>query len=470
MSETPTKVDADDVQGDVIIGFHKKVQAFVFFSIVDINRYRKALRAVIAPQITSTAEVRAANSLIISLKAHAPPGLLKPFTSTSIAFTARGLVKLGIAPSDLPGEEAFLAGQADDALHHLGDPVDANGQLATWKDEWKGHKIDGVCSVTAPDNAQLQIQLNFFKSILGGSTKILFERIGSVRPGSEAGKEHFGYADGITNPKVQGFNAQEHDAQHGIVDASTIITGHSDGDPAWTKNGSFLVFRELQQLVPEFNQFVKSIAAKAPEGKVSPDEIGARIVGRWKSGASISLTPHRDNESLARNQCFSYSDDAELKQRRCPFVAHVRKANPRRSLQDPEENVLPHLIIRASIPFGPEVGSDETSSHQSKHERGLYFIAYQSSIEDGFQFIQQRWLNDASFPPNAAGISKPGIDIISGQNKGKPRVAQNVIDKVTTTYHISFFQSFFFFFFFFFCSGEYFFVPSIKAIIEKLGA
>jgi deferrochelatase/peroxidase EfeB len=36
-----------------------------------------------------------------------------------------------------------------------------------------------------------------------------------------------------------------------------ILIGH-DGDalkqPAWTKDGSFMVFRDLQQLVPEFDQ------------------------------------------------------------------------------------------------------------------------------------------------------------------------------------------------------------------------
>lgn len=324
-----SKISADDVQGDVILGFHKKVQAFVFFSITDVDRYRRALRSVIGPQITSTADVRRANSLITSLKAHGPVGLLKPFTSTSIAFTARGLLKLGIKSSELPGEGAFLKGQAQDAVHHLGDPVHDDGRLSTWKQEWLEHAMDGVCLITAPDKIQLQLQLDFFKILLMGSSKILFERTGSVRPGSESGKEHFGYAvsffeklfdierqknqggrkgcrsfrrtdnvnrcyhcyhqDGITNPKISGFNSTETDEQHGVVDASTIITGLDDGDPKWTKNGSFLVFRELEQLVPEFNQFVHSMAAQEPGRKASAAQVGARIVGRWKSGPRFLL-------------------------------------------------------------------------------------------------------------------------------------------------------------------------------------
>lgn len=30
------------------------------------------------------------------------------------------------------------------------------------------------------------------------------------------------------------------------------------GQPAWAKDGSFLVFRDLQQLVPEFDEWVTS--------------------------------------------------------------------------------------------------------------------------------------------------------------------------------------------------------------------
>lgn len=106
-------------------------------------------------------------------------------------------MKLGVPTSEIPGEEAFSVGQADDALHNLGDPVNDNGQLSTWKDDWKSHKIHGVCSVTAPDDVQLHTQLNYFKALLGGSTEILFERIGRVRPGSATGKEHFGFAVSI---------------------------------------------------------------------------------------------------------------------------------------------------------------------------------------------------------------------------------------------------------------------------------
>jgi deferrochelatase/peroxidase EfeB len=45
-------------------------------------------------------------------------------------------------------------------------------------------------------------------------------------------------------------------------------------------------------------------------------------------------------------------------------------------------------IIRQGIPFGSEVTSGEAASNKTLHGRGLLFIAYQSNINNGFQFIQ----------------------------------------------------------------------------------
>ena len=55
--------------------------------------------------------------------------------------------------------------------------------------------------------------------------------------------------------------------------------------PPWALDGSFLSFRYLFQLVPEFNSFLK----QNPIPEVLPRELGsellgARLVGRWKSG------------------------------------------------------------------------------------------------------------------------------------------------------------------------------------------
>ena len=49
---------------------------------------------------------------------------------------------------------------------------------------------------------------------------------------------------------------------------------------------------------PEFNKFVVD---QAGANNMSSDLLGARIVGRWKSGAPIDLSPDHDNVTLAND-------------------------------------------------------------------------------------------------------------------------------------------------------------------------
>jgi hypothetical protein len=45
--------------------------------------------------------------------------------------------------------------------------------------------------------------------------------------------------------------------------------------------------------------------------------------------------------------------------------------------------------MRRGIPFGPEVTEAEKHSNRTRHSRGLAFAAYNASIVNGFQFVQQ---------------------------------------------------------------------------------
>lgn len=61
-----------------------------------------------------------------------------------------------------------------------------------------------------------------------------------------------------------------------VVQPEVLLTGFKDAaaEPAWMKEGSYSVFRQLQQQVPEFHEFTRGIAQKwQAEGvvDVSPD-------------------------------------------------------------------------------------------------------------------------------------------------------------------------------------------------------
>ena len=57
--------------------------------------------------------------------------------------------------------------------------------------------------------------------------------------------------------------------------------------PSWTENGSYLVFRKLQQDVAGFRNSVRSNAKSLG---ISPEVLGAKIVGRFRSGCPMELT------------------------------------------------------------------------------------------------------------------------------------------------------------------------------------
>jgi deferrochelatase/peroxidase EfeB len=81
-----------------------------------------------------------------------------------------------------------------------------------------------------------------------------------------------------------------------VADAGSILlneTGDAVTRPVWARDGSFLVFRQLQQLVPEFNKFLTDnpIVEDGLTIQQGSDLLGARMVGRWKSVCRPDLLP-----------------------------------------------------------------------------------------------------------------------------------------------------------------------------------
>ncbi len=72
-------------------------------------------------------------------------------------------------------------------------------------------------------------------------------------------------------------------SQPGVDGLSIPFSGRPPLD--WMNNGSFMLFRRLNQLVPEFDKFVLESGAAAG---IDPVLLGARLLGRWKSGAAPS--------------------------------------------------------------------------------------------------------------------------------------------------------------------------------------
>lgn len=69
--------------------------------------------------------------------------------------------------------------------------------------------------------------------------------------------DSFGFKDGVSQPAIDGFNENPLPGQP-TCGPEIILLGYDKGIqvPDWVKDGSFMTFRQLKQLVPEFDQFL----------------------------------------------------------------------------------------------------------------------------------------------------------------------------------------------------------------------
>lgn len=209
----------------------------------------------------------------------------------------------------------------------------------------------------------------------------------------------------------------------------------ADGGAPWMVNGSFLVFRRLRQEVDEFKRFTEERAEQLSRdtGKdISAQLLMAMIVGRWEDGTPLVANPLNNEPGLAlddmRINYFQYrstTPDLSVRDRaggfrsitgttgdesgqRCPFFSHIRKVNPRdlSSNQGDAGVTLTFQMLRRGIPF------ENCSPGGQSSEKGLLFLAYQSSIKRQFMLLNRDWINN----PSAPEIVDEGHDMLIGQN------------------------------------------------------
>ncbi|KAJ7844806.1 dye-decolorizing peroxidase precursor [Mycena leptocephala] len=372
-----------NIQSDILVGMHKNKELFFFFHVNNAATFKSKLASDIVPLISTTTEILSVNT--------------QPITAVNIAFSNTGLVTLGV--NDDLGDSNFVAGKFAD-VHNTSFVIGDNP--STWNAAFAGTNIHGLFLLASDTTANIDSELANIQSILGSSITEIYRLNGAARPGAEEGHEHFGFMDGISQPAVTGFT-------NPILPGQTPDTGDPGLSlrPAWAKDGSFLVFLQpIPGLTP----------AQGSE------LLGARMVGRWKSGAPIFLSPTADDPVLAadpnRNNDFDYLLDVadpgtenHFNQTACPFGAHIRKVHPRGDLGPSAENS--HFIIRSMT-------AAETASSTTSVDRGLAFVAYQSSIFNGFMFLQSIWINNVGF---IFGKVDPtiGVDPIIGTLGGGPK-------------------------------------------------
>ena len=395
----PGPQDLEDIQGLVYNGWNDHPFAgFVFAKLGDGPAAAAAARAWLA---AITREVTTA-----AKHQRAPHGRLQ------IALSPSGLAALGV-PDDVVGGFPQEATQGMHARARiLGDDPQESWSLGT-----SAERLDVLVMVYAGTAEARAKMVDHRRAQLAA--------IGATLRDDELAfplglREHFGFADGLSQPFLPGSREPRPRGEDTLA-AGEILLGYPNeyaalphsprwGDVDLGRNGTYLVFRKLEQHVEKLWGYLAEQAREvAPDPRdpalvdATTDYLGAKMMGRWRSGASLVQAPHADPGAPGPDDVnnFKYLDADPLGVR-CPISSHVRRANPRDARGgDASEShtvVQRHRILRRGRSYGPPLDLDDAKAGRGDGvSRGLYFVSLQASIARGFEFIQQTWLSAPGF-------------------------------------------------------------------------
>ena len=457
------ELELDEIQGNILAGFKNEYITFLFIELSANARKARAWLTDVIADVATTTEVKNFNDAF-RLASHSGADLPKA-SWLNLALTQRGLRALGVDDAELDQlPEEFQQGMRARAelIGDTGDDAPKN-----WPDCLGSASIHALMIVADDDAATRNIRCSEFleRARTHGATLVL--RQDGMRRRDLRNHEHFGYRDGISQPAVVGFTDDRRLGQV-CVQPGEFVLGYPgepappgsaaldplNPNPSWLRNGSFLVFRRLAQDVAGFHTFVRRAAGDA---KMSRELFRAKLVGRYRSGASLvgrnqsRVDPGSKNSALLESNAiddFGYADDPGGTD--VPRAAHIRKTNPR-DQPLPKDDMRRRRILRRGIPFGePFQSKAADKGRYGRFDRGMCFVCYQRSIADQFEHIQREWMNTDSHPQVDDGIDPLSTRGPEGRYCAVPGAVGSPIQLgdmwVKTT------------------AGEYFFAPSIAAM------
>jgi len=336
--------------------------------------------------------------------------------------------------------------------------------------------------------------------------------------GSQApcAREHFGYTDAIADPVFRGQFEPEDEALAVIgggkigegdyneatswspLETGEFILGYVDEGQEFpivtqpfefTRNGSFMVWRKLHQDVAAFDAYIAGQAelymrvTGVTDRTEAEETLRAKMIGRWPSGVPLLAAPTwaehqalmaewgdcieltlREPRDSAEQQrlaafakllnAFRYGDD--LDGAKCPFGAHIRRANPRDML-DP---LLSATQGSTALTNRRRLLRRGMAYRDPNGDCGLVFMAICASLFRQFEFVQQQWMN-YGLDLEAGNDTCPVVGLRTAEHHKvqsdkfvipsaspdeAPFIAANLPQFVSTR------------------GGDYFFLPSLSAI------
>jgi Dyp-type peroxidase family len=377
-----------------------------------------------------------------------------PWLAVGISYA--GLEALGVPRDSLQSfPEAFREGMAARA-RHLGD--EGVNDPKNWDQPYGKSDVHiGVSAFSDSEEDRRRI-LGIARELLEGfsGVSLLAMQDFGAQPGD---LNSLGYKDGIDQPAIEGSGVDPLPGQGRPIKAGEFILGYpgESGVPLpmpqpdiLGRNGTYVGFRKYQSRVGAFNRFLRANGSNEEEREL----LAAKLVGRWRSGAPLTLAPEVDNPAIGadpqRNNDFDYSHDERGRQ--VPFGCHIRRMNPRDTKLTRLTDVNIHRIIRRGTTYGPPYDRNALSEADDEVRRGAIFLFISARAMATIEFLQQEWINDGNF----IGAGNERDPIVGLQEELE---ATFTIPKEPVRRRVHSIETFNVL-----RGGEYFFMPSLSAL------
>lgn len=430
-------VDFGDVQGIVRFGYPRMTEACYF--LVRVREPSAARTWLSSAPVTS------------ALKLDQPPK-----TALQVGLTSQGLESLGLPQNVIAGfSEEFIFGMSADEnrSRRLGD-IGANSPS-----NWSWGKASSTPHVIMMLFAEPDLLEHWKSSVKGPSWDVAFEEIACLPTSNMDGREPFGFVDGISQPEIDWdqtrkvpINGNEH-AYSNVVCLGEFLLGYRNEYGRYTerslvepqgraaselpfaedepkkkdlgRNGTYVVMRQLAQDVRGFWQALDRVANSSAEERW---RLGSYMVGR-RLADGTPLVPLSNNaiagvdeksNGLTKN-LFTY--DSDVDGARCPYGAHIRRANPRNAdIPDGSKGLIStlvrtlgfgnkhirddliaptrfHRLLRRGREYGPNLDPENAlqPAPPGDPERGLHFLVINANIQRQFEFVQSAWIMRTKF-------------------------------------------------------------------------
>jgi Dyp-type peroxidase family len=318
----------------------------------------------------------------------------------TVAFTYQGLEALGVPQESLDSfVPEFRQGMAARA-GELGDVGESSP--VNWERPLGTGDVHVAIAALSPDAARLETVLDRARRAheeLSG-VELIWRQDCYQLP---TGRTSFGFKDGIGQPAVEGSGIPPTNSKERPLKAGEIILGYLDetgvlapmpSPDVLGRNGTYVVFRKLHTRVAAYRQYLRERARSRDDELL----LGAKMIGRWQSGAPLAVAPEHDDAALGadrlRNNDFLYGDDP--RGFKCPAGSHARRANPRDALDDDGSvDTRLHRMIRRGTSYGPMLPDGVLDDDGI--DRGIIFVFAGAHLHRQFEFVKTQWLNDGIF-------------------------------------------------------------------------